>query len=180
MDPQKAYAEVRMFKGHMEFSCLNGDESVKVRAGQKAGFQGVLEEGQVAYDILLKGRKIPRGKLTGVSALTKEESAPFVEAEMKRKKAEALKAQQEQAEIEQKKQAGQICEGPLGKFNQCAWVCEGNPKKEKKSCVISDPQVQCVRRRCNANGEWAEDTVLDAEKAQVLCKAQPVVAPCDY
>lgn len=180
MDPVHAYTEVKVYRGALNFSCLNGDESEWVKAGQKAGFQGVLENGRIAYDILLKGRKIPRGKLTPVTPLERDEYRPFTEAEKKREKQLARERHASQAAAAQKRQKGQICESPLGKYNQCAWICLGNPKGEKKNCVIGQAGVQCVRRRCNANGEWAEETPVSPENAQVLCKAQDQVGPCDY
>ncbi len=179
-NPEKAFSEIQVQEGQVDFSCMNGDEAVPVKKGQRAGFQGILEEGKVAYDILLKGRKIPRGKLTAVTEIDPAELQAQTKAEAALKKADLARAQKKRLEAGRQRLPGQICAAPFAKFNECAWTCEGNPKGEKKLCQVTRPQVGCVRRRCNANGEWAEDTRLDAEKAQVLCKAQPQVAPCDY
>lgn len=178
--PDKAFAGVKVFEGSMEFSALNGEESASVTAGKQVGFQGVLEGGEIAYDVLLKGKKIPRGHLTAVSPIDTAEVAKAAEAEKKRKKAEAVREQAKKAAKEKLKREGVICQDPAGRFNECAWVCLNNPKKEKKACLLSKAGVSCVRRRCNANGVWAEEMTLDAEKASSSCKAQPVVAPCDY
>lgn len=180
INPVKAYGEVRVLKGRFEFSALNGENSVLVQSGQKAGFQGVLEEGQIAYDILLKGKKIPRGQLTPVRTLEKDDDDFAAKAEARQKKNEAAAKAAAAKKAEEKKQLNQICANPSAKFDQCAWVCEGNPKGEKKECRLEKPGVQCVRQRCNANGEWADKTVLEREKAQSLCKSASVTGPCDY
>ena len=178
--PDKAYTEVKVFKGKIEFSALNAEDSVTVKAGEQAGFQGVIEGGQIAYDILLKGKKIPRGKLTGVKAVdvgeikAEEERLALLKKAQEAKKKAALKA------VESIKKAGYICEKPAGRLNECAWTCEGNPKGEKKVCQVQTAGVSCVRQRCNANGQWAEMTSLSAEIGATACMAQITVAPCDY
>lgn len=180
VDPSRALAGVKMFEGSMEFSALNGEDSVQVQSGQQVSFQGVLEGGEIAYDILLKGKKIPRGRLTAVTALDLKELAKASEAEKLRQKKEKLEKQRLAKAKALDAKEGAICQGPAGRFNECSWTCLNNPKKEKKACLVAVPGVSCVRHRCNANGEWAEETVLDAEKGGSLCKAQVVVGPCDY
>ena len=176
-DPTKAFVSAKMLKGAMEFTYLNGEDVVKLKEGHEVGFQGVLEEGRVVYDVLLKGRKVPRGKLTVVNELSKDFLKANDASAEKKKRAVAEKAR---LTLIVKKTDGQICSGPAAAFNQCSWVCEGNPKKEKKICHLEDPQVKCIRQRCNANGQWAEKAVIEAEKAQSLCKVQPRIATCDY
>lgn len=168
MNPAKAYAEVKVLKGAIEFSALNGDESAQVKAGQQVGFQGMLEGKDIAYDVLLQGRKIPRGRLTPVTAIPAKELASFEGAEKKQKKAENLRKSKEQAARDSEGRSGAICFKPAGRFNECVWQGAG------KSGGI------CQRRRCNANGVWTEEATVDAQKAGTNCKAQPVVAPCDY
>ncbi|MGZ3771307.1 MAG: hypothetical protein ACXVCP_17225 [Bdellovibrio sp.] len=180
MDRSKAFAGVRVFEGSIEFSALNGEESVLVKKGQQVGFQGVLENGEISYDVLLKGKKVPKGNLTEVSAIDRKEVAQVAEKEKKRLQKISSKKNKDRAALIKSKEEGTICSDPAGKFNECAWICLNNPKKEKKICLLSTAQVSCVRRRCNANGEWAEEFVLNAEKGGSKCKAQPVVAPCDY
>lgn len=180
MNPEKAYAGVKVFKGSMEFSALNGEEAATVKEGQEVGFQGVLEGKEIAFDVLLKGKKIPKGHLTPVTALSKKELAEFSTEEQKRKHVIDVERAQKKKAAEEAKKSGAICTAPAAKFNQCAWICLGNPKGEKKNCLTDKAQVSCVRRRCNANGQWAEETPVDMQKSGVQCKAQPVVAPCDY
>lgn len=60
----------------------------------------------------------------------------------------------------------EICKSPGGYFNQCAWTKVG---------------ADCIRRRCNGNGKWAEEFKLPAAAASV-CPASggTVVKDCDY
>lgn len=60
----------------------------------------------------------------------------------------------------------EICDRPKGYFNQCAWTKVGG---------------DCIRRRCNGNGVWAEETRLPAPAASI-CPASSgvVVKDCDY
>lgn len=178
--PEKAFAGVKVFEGKMEFSSLNGESSVEVRAGQQAGFQGVLEGGEIAYDVLLKGKKIPRGRLLAISPIDAAEMAAAAEARRKFEQEKARRQKSVQDERDKLKREGVICEKPPGKFNECAWVCLNNPKKEKKLCLVGPGKATCVRRRCNANGVWADEMILDAQKFSNSCGAQPRVAPCDY
>lgn len=179
INPGKAFAGVKMLEGSMEFSALNGEESVVVKSGQQVGFQGVLEGGDIAYDVLLQGKKIPKGHLTAVAPVDAHELTKAADAEKKRLQDVARKQAKDKAALAQAKREGVICSNPPAKFNECAWTCLNNPKKEKKNCLIS-AGATCQRQRCNANGDWAEQTPIDAEKASTVCKAQPVVAPCDY
>ncbi|UXR63753.1 hypothetical protein EZJ49_11830 [Bdellovibrio bacteriovorus] len=180
IDPSKAVAGVKMFEGSMEFSALNGEDSAKVQSGQQVSFQGVLEGGEITYDILLKGKKIPRGRLTAVTSLDLKELSKASEAEKLRLKKEKLEKDRLAKAKALAAKEGAICQRPSGRFNECSWTCLSNPKKEKKACLVAASGVSCVRHRCNANGEWAEETVLDAEKGGSICKAQVVVGPCDY
>jgi hypothetical protein len=179
-DPKKALAEVKAVTGTMEFSAMNAEESALVTAGQKVSFQGATESGEIVYDVLLKGKKIPRGKLGMVEALSADDKK-LIEAPVKKvAAAKKKKAAQEAAIADAPKAPGDICDKPPAKFNECAWVCEGNPKNEKKVCRLEKPEVTCVRKRCNANGEWSEATPLSKEKAAGVCGVKPLVKACDY
>jgi len=180
-DPKAALAEAKVIKGSMEFSAMNAEDAALVTASQKVQFQGVREGDEIVYDVLLKGKKIPRGKLGLVQPFSAEDQKQFSEAQLKKeaeaehKKAAAIRKAQEKPHDKDA-----ICAAPEGKLNQCAWICENNPKKEKKVCRLETPGVLCLRKRCNANGEWAEATEVPKDKAQGLCGIQPLVKACDY
>jgi hypothetical protein len=179
-DAKNAVAEVMVVQGSMEFSAMNGEEVAPLKAGQKVKFQGVREGDEIVYDVLLQGKKIPRGKLGAVQSMTPTDKKTYsAEKEKKaddirRKKAEAEKIAQAKP-----KDSLAICSRPAARLNQCAWICEHNPSKEKKKCLLEKPEVRCVRQRCNANGEWNDVTVMAADKG-FLCAAEPTVKDCDY
>ncbi len=179
MDPKVAEAGVKTLKGEISFKAMNAETAVSVGAGQKVRFIGAIEEGEIAYDILLQGKKIPRGTLGKVEALTDAEKNPFVESEKKilRQKEAASKAEKER--IARNRRERVICDKPGGRFNECAWVCENNLKGSRK-CQTGRAQTTCYRVRCNANGVWADRLNLPAAEGSRRCQAQPVVAACDY
>lgn len=181
LDPQKATAEVKVIKGTIEFSALNGEDTALVTAGQKCRFQGVRENDEIVYDVLLKGKKIPRGKLELVQNFSSEEKKLYSEEQRKKDQVQRLKKEQaEKAAKGRPRSKDEICDLPRGKLNQCAWKCENQDKKEKKLCRLEVPGVQCIRQRCNASGEWAERTEIPKDKAAIICAAEPVVKDCDY
>lgn len=167
INPMMGLAEVKVFEGRLEFSALNGEQSVFLGKGLKSGFQGVLEEGKIAYDVLLQGKKIPRGKLLAIEPVDENEVREFERMQQEQINAKKIAAQKAQMAKQKLIKEGYICKVPMGKFNECAWL--QGPKG-----------VGCVRLRCNANGEWAERVELSAEKARNLCKQKSLVAPCDY
>lgn len=72
----------------------------------------------------------------------------------------------------------ELCKAPSAGFQQCAWSCEGNGKKAK-SCDAQKKNVHCVRRMCNAAGQWSEPTVF-ASSYSDLCPKQGVrVGECN-
>lgn len=59
----------------------------------------------------------------------------------------------------------EICDRPKGFLNQCSWNMENG---------------SCVRRRCNANGNWADFTKLPAASASSCAPSGFTVKDCDY
>ncbi|MBX3034758.1 MAG: hypothetical protein KF865_12615 [Bdellovibrionaceae bacterium] len=178
LDPKTAEAEVKVLDGEMNFGAMNAEESVALKARQKVTFRGVVEEGEVAYDVLLKGRRIPRGRLGEVVAVSEAELRPWREEEKRLADLKEKEAASRAARLREDQRRGLICKNPPGRFNECAWVCEGNVKGAK-TCRLDHPGTRCARQRCNANGEWAEREVLPGDAA-ARCKAKPLVSACDY
>ncbi|MGE3973830.1 MAG: FecR domain-containing protein [Bdellovibrionales bacterium] len=71
-----------------------------------------------------------------------------------------------------------ICRAPAAKFNECSWTCKNNPQGAK-TCRTDLPRVSCVRKRCDANGNWSDDQRLPASDAH-KCEATITTSPCDY
>lgn len=70
-----------------------------------------------------------------------------------------------------------VCTEPHGDFNQCSWTCEGNPSGEKR-CRTDLPGVNCVRRLCRANGQWAEPKRLPANQSDFCEVGKVTVRSC--
>ena len=66
----------------------------------------------------------------------------------------------------------ELCQTPAAQFQQCAWSCEGNPKGAK-NCQAQKDNVHCVRRVCNAAGQWGTPTAF-ATSYRDLCPASGV------
>lgn len=158
--PEIPYTQLTVIEGNFVFRGLENEEGVEVKTGQTVGFKGELEGGQPVYDVLLKGRKVARGKLSNVKLVPMDEMKKLKEMPILKKPELTIKKKKI------KKLPDQICEEPLGKLNQCAWHFE----KSK------GPKI-CVRKRCNANGQWAERTEVETSH----CSAKgPKVTACDY
>ncbi len=179
-DDERALAEAKVFAGAMEFSALNAETSVILTAGKSVQFKGSKEDGEVAYDILLKGRKIPKGQLQKVENLPDAVMQIYSPKAMAQRKNSDLQKLMKAKAKKESLGVGQICPKPGGKMNECSWSCLQNPKSEKNNCLADKSGVSCVRRRCNANGLWGEETVLESGAALLKCKATPFVSMCDY
>lgn len=160
MSPKIPSFEVLVLKGELSFRGLENEKAVRLKAEEKGTFQGVKENGEIAYDVLLKGRKVARGNLEDVQKATKDELKEYSK-EAEKKKAAAEKKAKEAAQP--KKLPGQICEKPFAKFNECSWV---------------ETESGCVRRRCNANGQWADPFVTSRREGG--CTKEPVIGACNY
>ncbi|HPI40838.1 MAG TPA: hypothetical protein PLJ21_08525 [Pseudobdellovibrionaceae bacterium] len=170
--PELAQIEVRVYEGEIEFSQMNAEVSQKIKSGQKIKFQGLRGEDGIEYDLLLKGKKIPKGFLTPIEPMTTQDLKIFKDLYEKPQKKKTIVSKNLRST------GPLICDQPRGEFNQCRWVCEQNPKGEKKKCLI-ESGARCVRSRCNANGQWADAMVLEGG-ARLKCQARPLVEPCDY
>lgn len=161
---------VEVLDGEINFRGLENETQVLLKSGEQAEFKGQFENGEVAYDTLLRGRKVARGQMTPVLKIPKDRQAKlWLEEEKFHKKEKAIqKAKSRSAE--------QICDQPWGRLNECAYQCVRN-SKAAKICDL-EGGAKCIRKRCNANGLWADETILGAQESQ--CEMKDVVKPCDY
>ncbi len=160
-DAKKAFTEILVVQGELVFRALNADETVTLKKGQKVSFQGVIEDGEISYDLLLKGRKVPKGKLNSVQTMTAEDFQNF-SFQQRRSKNEVLRKKR----MMQKQQslltsAKNLCSSPKAQMNQCVW------KQEKGSCI---------RRRCTAGGLWKDSQIV----GDLQCQVKKAVQVCDY
>lgn len=180
MDSEHALAKLYVLEGKASFSALNAEVRVALVGGQQVTFRGQKEDGELAYDILLQGRKIPRGTLEAVTPLGKEELKLWDLADELAKIKAIEAAKKKHKLVEEKLGPGQICRHPKAKFNECAWTCLNNPRQEKNKCLTARKGVSCQRTRCLADGVWGDPTHLSADEGALRCRATQSVAPCDY
>lgn len=167
---------VRVLEGRTSFRGLENEESVLITQGQKATFIGKKEDGIIMFDTLIGGRKVARGVTSRVVRFEKEEIEKWKNGLSQLVGVAKKKVVQKKSEVLLK---GAICRGPAAKLNQCVWRCVGNPKEEKTRCFAGKiPNVQCVRERCDARGQWVDRTELFG--SQMSCLAQGRVEACDY
>ncbi len=183
-DPASGIFEFGVFSGQATFGPWNAKERVIVNEGEMYQFLVEKENGKILYDILLRGKKNPRATMSGPEAITPEkkekitaEVAIKAAAEKLQKKVDAAKAKFKRANF--------ICAKPNAKYNQCSWSCEGLGSTSKRlqkqqKCPVQLTGVRCVRRRCNAQGQWDDEQTLLNSEALLRCKTHVTVDTCDY
>ncbi len=174
---QKLESKVETISGVVELNDGNRKQQVKIAAGTYASFVVAKKEANVFNESDINNF-VARGYLTPVFKMTAEELKKLeITTNFNQLDTEAVKPVELVASKDS--QGSDICKSPAGDFNQCVWKCENNPGGEKK-CRTDLPNVNCVRRRCNANGKWAEDTRLPASFHDLCSPSKEVVKSCDY
>lgn len=168
--PDSPNVEMVVFEGEQTFRGLENETSVVVHDGEKVVFQGLTENNETAFDYLLKGKKVARGKLQPVQKLTAAQTKKLKNTYSHAKQVAAAKPPPTPTPA-----ANQICSSPGGALNQCLWTCEGKLKGQK-NCDVKNPKIKCVRKRCNANGEWSDAQSVGPTDNQ--CELTPRVTSC--
>ncbi|MEQ1877523.1 MAG: FecR domain-containing protein [Bdellovibrionia bacterium] len=161
--------KVETLHGLVELKSPSGKHTVDVPAGKYASYivpSGTT--GGIGDDDIVK--YVERGYMTDAQELSNEDVARIETETDADKVAKAEKVAAKEAVI---------CAQPSAKMNQCAWTCENNPSGSN-SCRTDLPNVKCVRKRCNANGNWAEETRLPANAAEHCDAGKAKVDNCDY
>jgi hypothetical protein len=175
-DSHMGRASMEVFRGVLNFRGLENEVSARVGPGETASFQSTKENGVPSFDILLKGRKVARGNLSNVSKVPEKQFLRDEKSSLLHKTGVKTTAKKRPL------QSDQICENPNAKLNDCVWTCEGLPKKmPKQAASCEDPQlkgVYCLRRRCDANGEWSDAYKMSTSEGK--CQLKPVISACDY
>ncbi len=157
--------------GSLPFRGLENEKTLSLAVGESAVFTGEMENEKPAFDVLLRGRKVAKGKLGEKEKLSAEASSYW-----QKKEQDFLKGEKKAAP-QVKRKPSQICDQPFGELNQCAWVCENN-KAGARDCKVQEG-ARCIRMRCNANGEWSDRQEMPATRSSV-CQAVSHVSTCDY
>ncbi len=169
--PEKPEAILTVLEGAGQWLAL-GRDVISFHRGERSRFRGILEDGQISFDLLLKAKKVARGDYLPLQVLP-DELVTQISLQMD------VRLPVKKKVVKRVKKPGEICEAPFAKFNQCAWFCLNNPKKAK-TCKTDLTQVQCVRRRCNANGVWSEETRVPASQKFYCDDPKVSLRACDY
>lgn len=166
---------VQVIRGVWSLEFFAYEKKVLLKAREQVTFKGELNEKKddILYDVLLKNQKIPKGQLSTVEAFNAES---FFKAENEHKQAEIEQVKKKNLVEAQKLkkqreyEAGFLCHHPFGQKEDCAWVLIKN---------------NCLRTRCNINGEWGDSTERPRElfkKNDLRCQKenQFTVQKCDY
>lgn len=166
----KIETRIETLEGKVVLSSADKKQSVDVSAGEGASFlvaaneSGVFNEDDI-NDFVARGYMTPVYKMSAADLRKLDEDTGFGSGGSRA----IASAKKEQA----------VCKEPKAQYNQCLWSCLNNPKGESR-CRTDLPEVSCVRKRCDANGKWSDESRLPASYHEA-CKPQGhKVSPCDY
>ena len=161
-NPLTAKLSVNVFGGALEFRGFEGERKIHLSPHQRAEFQGVLEEGVPAFDVLLKGRRVARGTLSEAQSISDSEFA------LLEKSTEIHRPPPPKPPPKPKPKPGQICASPFAKLNECAWRWTSKTK-------------ECRRQRCAADGQWIDSFIYPADQGPCEpSQREPKVGVCDF
>ena len=118
-----------------------------------------MEKNDIQYDLLLEGKKIPKGHW---GSLTTCNFADYEKIEQEIK--EKSKKQEDLVLKKKRMDAKYLCHEPYGQLNDCLWVKSQN---------------ECIRKRCDAQGRWADPQTIKAQMS-FECSSEATVKKCDY
>lgn len=166
--PEKPSIQFCQKQGVFEFSVFDHEIKKILKAGQSVSFAGQLSEGQIQYDLLLEGKKIPQGGWGEISTCDFKEFEDIqarIRDQQKKIQQQAADKKKMAAADKKRKDDQFLCHNPYGQYHDCMWLKSGN---------------NCFRSRCNAQGKW-EDRQLVKPKMALDCGSEkPVVKKCDY
>lgn len=169
LDMKVPSVTLSVMKGSLLVHFYDYEKKVTLKQNQRVTFVGLKNsEGTVLYDYLLDKRKVPKGKMHAVVKVNQKEAykylQEFLTEEEKRKTSEEAERIRK-TKTENKKY---VCFDPKGMRDQCFWkMIDG----------------VCYRFRCNASGEWSDQTerIFSDSLARQKCYENNAVATsCDY
>jgi hypothetical protein len=174
-EDQRIVTKVSTFEGLVKLKGKSAadEDAAEISAGNQASFIVLsIDQPEVFSDDEINSF-IARGYMTPVYSLSKEELKLLNEL------TEVGEPVERHIGNASKRDANSVCSNPSADVNQCSWLCQNNPKGESR-CRTDLPQVNCLRRRCDGNGNWTDENRLPAN---FFDRCQPhghKVGPCDY
>lgn len=166
-DSAKAQIDFCNKADSFDIALFNHEKVQKLQALQSVAFQGITENNKLAFDILLKGRKIPKGlwqepKLCSFTKIEDLEKK-LATSEIQNSKS-AIAILRKKNELKKFNDAKYLCHNPYGQMNECSWVLSGQ---------------KCYRTRCDAGGQWSDRQQILTVTANG-CSKSATVTKCDY
>lgn len=161
--------EISLFE-HEKKILLDASEGIIFQGknqNEGAGLSADKSTPHIAYDILLNGRKIPKGEWLEKSKCSFDDLTQLENSLIQKEADEKAKHNARTVKIKTQKSAQDskfLCHKPYGQLNDCAWILSGK---------------SCVRTRCDAEGKWTDRAILSIQKS-VLCTAEYQILPCGY
>lgn len=177
--PKEWRTEVHTISGRvdLERAFVRADElaprQIEVPAGTYAAF--IMEAPPQGVSDVELARLSSQGTLSPVFSMTEEEMKLLLDS-TDLKPSRPQSSRDTSSPVATAKEES-LCNSPNGEFNQCSFICEGNPKGEKK-CRTDLQGVRCIRRLCRANGVWAEPKRMMASQSDQCEGAKAVVRDC--
>lgn len=173
-EKDRVVTKVTTFKGSVAFEGSDTDSGVEISKGQQASFiVASASDSEVFTDEEISDF-VAKGYMTPVYSLSEAELQ-----QLKRLTEVGQPIKRSVASTRASKSSESVCNAPPGDVNQCMWKCQNNPKGEKR-CRTDLPQVNCLRKRCDANGNWSDESRLPASFYE-RCEPNGFrVGPCDY
>lgn len=155
-DPKSNFTTVQTIEGTVELS-PRGDKSSKVQVPQGT-YASYRARGNVQY--VISDDEVDQFLASG------DLSEP---AKMDEKTVGRLE-QEWKINLAKKKTDDEpmICKSPQGRFNDCAWT------------RAAEGKGACIRKRCNANGQWSDETRLPASYKDSCPPDKTKVTTCNY
>jgi hypothetical protein len=148
----KMETRVETLGGKVIFQDLDETQTREVRKGEGAVYTAPMP---TSSDFIVKGKLSEVYQLSGDRIVELDRDSRMDIARAPKRSAASVSD-------------AAICEKPAGKLNQCKWQWNAD-------------KTACLRQRCNANGQWADETRFPASTSETTCPATGhTVKPCDY
>lgn len=168
-EKSRQITKVTTLKGEVRFGGLEYKERVPIEKGQQASFIVAKNDSEVFSDDEISDF-VAKGYMTPVYSLSEAELNEITNVtEVGELVTRAVASQKLAA----------ICKSPKGELNQCYWHCSNNPNNAHR-CRTDLPQVNCIRKKCDANGEWSDESRLPASFYNSCLPQGYRLGPCDY
>lgn len=153
--PQMTWTTI---EGSLDVKGLEHESSARLITGQRATFTGELDLGKVVYDVLLKGRRVARGRLSSMTVISEKEMQNFKKDDWSKSTPKKI------AVTTTTLNPKWICKSPYAEAFQCRVLCEDGVG---------------IKQLCNANGQWGGNESVAIQRFGG-CPKTPKLINCSF